>query len=358
MKCIKELSTTLSQYFPWNMARLDCLSQMIKGLIATKTVNLVQIATSFTSSSKNISSYRRIQRFFQKFSFQPIEVAPFVLRLFSLSRKFMIIMDRTNWKFGKTHLNLLVISIVYEGIGIPIFWINLAKAGSSSTMHRIQVIAKIICSIGKKRIDPLLADREFIGQEWMRYLIDSGIPFVIRMKGNMLVGKSKRDRYPVPLSSLFRHLSKKKRKYLKVPFFLSGLSLYFSASRSSKGELLIVATTKFDRHALNRYKRRWEIETLFHCLKTRGFNLEDTHLTGERIEKLLFVVVLAFCWSYLVGLKRHSVRTIPIKKHGRKSQSLFRYGYDLLRQALFKGIYYLKKYFKFLDCDQIGEIYV
>ena len=145
----------------------------------------------------------------------------------------MIIMDRTNWKFGKTPLNLLVISIVYEGIGIPIFWINLAKAGSSSTMHRIQVIAKIICSIGKKRIDSLLADREFIGQEWMRYLIDSGIPFVIRMKGNMLVGKSKRDRYPVPLSSLFRHLSKKKRKYLKVPFFLSGLSLYFSASRSS-----------------------------------------------------------------------------------------------------------------------------
>ena len=37
------------------------------------------------------------------------------------------------------------------------------------------------------------------------------------------------------------------------------------------------------------YQRRWEIETLFGCLKTRGFRMEDTHMTApEKIEKLLF----------------------------------------------------------------------
>jgi len=29
------------------------------------------------------------------------------------------------------------------------------------------------------------------------------------------------------------------------------------------------------------YKRRWEIEVLFQCLKSRGFNFEETHLKDE-----------------------------------------------------------------------------
>ena len=40
---------------------------------------------------------------------------------------------------------------------------------------------------------------------------------------------------------------------------------------------------------------RWQIETLFGCLKTRGFNFEDTHLTDpERLSKLLGLLALAF----------------------------------------------------------------
>ncbi|MBK9040676.1 MAG: transposase [Bdellovibrionales bacterium] len=38
---------------------------------------------------------------------------------------------------------------------------------------------------------------------------------------------------------------------------------------------------------LNTSKERWQIETLFSCLKSRGFNLEETHVTDlERIKKL------------------------------------------------------------------------
>ncbi len=38
-------------------------------------------------------------------------------------------------------------------------------------------------------------------------------------------------------------------------------------------------------------------------MKTSGFNLEDTHLTDiDRIEKLIAIVTIAFCWAYLVGI--------------------------------------------------------
>ena len=52
---------------------------------------------------------------------------------------------------------------------------------------------------------------------------------------------------------------------------------------------------------MDTYKLRWQIETLNRCLKTAGFNLEDTHLTHlERIERLLAMVCIAVVWAYLV----------------------------------------------------------
>ncbi len=51
-----------------------------------------------------------------------------------------------------------------------------------------------------------------------------------------------------------------------------------AATRLASGELLVVTTNTEPKTALAHYKRRWEIETLFAAVKSRGFNLEDTHL--------------------------------------------------------------------------------
>ncbi|MEQ1120092.1 transposase, partial [Acinetobacter junii] len=64
---------------------------------------------------------------------------------------------------------------------------------------------------------------------------------------------------------------------------------------------------------------RWEIETLFSCLKGRGFNLENTRLTDpRRVKKLIAVLAIGFCWCYLTGEWQHDrKKAIKIKKHGR-----------------------------------------
>ncbi len=358
MTHVSELAYILNKTFNWNKARISCLAQMVKGLIAVKTVNLMEISTSFTTHSKSSSSYRRMQRFFQSFCFDLMQITSFVFDRFYLRGRCVLAIDRTNWKFGKTHLNLLVISIIYQGIAIPIYWKNLSKGGSSSIDHRMYAMINIIYSIGKTKIRCLLADREFIGLEWMRWLRESNLPFVIRIKENTLVGRQPYDRYPTNALSVFRSLSCQKKKCKKKPYYLENLPIYLSASRSLTGNLLIVATMQFDRTALQLYKKRWEIETLFGCLKTKGFNLEDTHLKGKRLEKLLFVVVLSFCWAYLAGLESAQDKPISRRKHGRNSISLFRYGYDLLRQALFQGLSHLKKYFRYLDCDKPRISYI
>jgi hypothetical protein len=48
--------------------------------------------------------------------------------------------------------------------------------------------------------------------------------------------------------------------------------------RLDDGELLVVVTDRKPQRAIADYASRWGIETLFGCLKTRGFCLESTHL--------------------------------------------------------------------------------
>ncbi len=359
MNHINELAIILNQYLKWNKARIGCLAQIVHGMIAVKSVNLVQIATSFHSNAECSSSYRRIQRFFKEFVFDPAIISRIVFAIFPMPKKFMIAIDRTNWKLGKTHFNFLTLSIVYKTIAIPVYWMNLAKGGNSHTDHRMYAVTKAIGFIGKHRIKCLLADREFIGAEWLEWLAKSGIHFAIRLRGNLLAKQASLDACPRPISSLFRHLKRERKKNLKDIYFLENLPVYLCASRSPSGELLIVASPKRDRYALARYKCRWEIENLFGCLKSRGFNLEDTHITDQlKVERLLFIVVIAFCWSYLIGIEKDKEKPIQVKSHGRRSCSIFRYGYDVLRKAVFEGPKALRILFRFLVPNHGGLHFV
>lgn len=242
-----------------------------------------------------------MRRFFSEFSFDVTVIIPLVLSLFCLKRELILIIDRTNWKWGKQDINILLLSVAYRGIGIPLFWSVSGSAGSSSTSERISILKKILQKIGHRRIHAFLADREFIGEDWFRFLKKAKIPFVIRIKKNTMAGGIQ-SFYQLPVIELWK-------KGVKEP--------------------MIVASNFEFKDAISLYRRRWEIETLFGCLKTRGFRMEDTHMTApEKIEKLLFVLTIAFCWSYKIGIIKDAEKAIYRKAHGRLSKSLFRLGLD------------------------------
>lgn len=112
--------------------------------------------------------------------------------------------------------------------------------------------------------------------------------------------------------------------------------VYLSALRLDDGELLILASSQKPKGALERYAHRWEIETLFACLKGRGFRFESTHLTAQdRIENMMAVLAIAFAWAHKMGDWLHTERKpITVKKHQRLAISYFRYGLDWIRTAL------------------------
>ena len=122
-------------------------------------------------------------------------------------------------------------------------------------------------------------------------------------------------------------------------------SVYLSGLRLSDGKLLIVANACLNPNAIEEYRLRREIETLFGCLKGRGFNLEDTRVVGYlRMKKLFVLPVIAFCWSHKVGeWKDDCVLPIQTKTHQRPAQSTFRYGLDCIRFELFNVFSQSKK---------------
>ncbi|NWK53893.1 IS4 family transposase, partial [Acinetobacter sp. SwsAc5] len=74
-------------------------------------------------------------------------------------------------------------------------------------------------------------------------------------------------------------------------------------------------------------------------------NLENTRLTDpRRVKKLIAVLAISFCWCYLTGEWQHDQKkVIKIKKHGRLSMSLFRYGLDYVQMAIQRLIGFGKK---------------
>jgi len=337
MKHISELQGILSHFLNWNKARVNCLTQILQALLHVRTVNLTQVAAAFQTTTTEDSCYRRVRRFFTCFSFDLSAIVPIILNLFPLNGKWLLILDRTNWKWGKTPINILMLSIAYKGIGIPIFWRVLDLEGNSATQDRIDILERVIEAFTVDRILAFTADREFVGKEWFEFLCAQKIPFIIRVKGCYLAEEIS-DKCKIRLKTFCKGLGRK--QILNRCVTLWGMTLYISVEKkkSAKEAMIIVSNVSFQ-NALELYRKRWAIETMFGCFKTRGFHMEDTHITDpDKIEKLLFVIAIAFCWSYRVGDIEAEEKVIPVKTHGRPDKSRFRKGLDKLRHVIFRKV--------------------
>lgn len=336
MFSLSELKAILKPYFKIDNRRLDCLTQILVALITVRTVNLVELAQAMITGGAFEARYKRIRRFlkeFNAFSFETL--SKFIAQYFlPTDTKWQLSMDRTNWQWGKVDINILMISVVCGSVAIPLIWKFLPKKGSSNFEERVAVVDKFIHIFGCSIIADLAADREFVSREWFKWLLEKQIPFTIRIKKNALVDSSKGNNLHV--RRLFINLRPGQTRYLSNKKDIFGVTLWLAATRAEDGEWVIVATTHEAEHALMRYKRRWNIETLFGFLKSKGFNFEDTHITlPDRLHNLLGVLTVAFCLAYKMGQIISKENPIKVKKHGRLEKSVLRVGLDILRELFF-----------------------
>jgi hypothetical protein len=325
---INKLRSTLQLNLKWNKSRIKFLTNFLTLMILTASVKLNRISL-LMSGAKSESNYRKIQRFFKLFEMDYEEYSRFVLGLLSSQSKYYLVIDRTNWKFGKSDINILMLGIIYKNNCFPLFWELLAKGGSSSTQERKALLKKAIKLLGKDRILGLLGDREFIGVHWFRYLISEQIEFHIRIPKQVKAG-SPIQKHRRTVEHLFRYCKENTKMDYPKAVKILGFKLYVSGMKSNKGYCIVVSS-KSNLNSLEKYQMRWTIENMFGAFKKRVFNFEDTHMTKlEKIKKLLVLISIAYTWCVLVGLWVSEKTKIRIMKHGRKQRSIFRCGFDYL----------------------------
>lgn len=317
----------------WHLARLKCLSYLVVALFKVKTVNLAQLATAFPGRAEIDSHDRRLQRFFQQGEIKPAVLAQVVVAFLPYTT-YTLALDRTNWMLGCVPMNFLVLAIVHQGIAFPIFWTLLPKKGSANTQERIALLNRFLAVCGAHKIDCLLADRELLGETWFAYVQAHHIRFRIRIKRDMNV--SRPNGTCSPAVNFFRSLPIATYCPLHKPRLVCGHILCITGMRLESGEYLIIVSNDQSSNVLEDYPRRWKIEVLFEALKSRGFNFEDTHVKDEtRLNTLFAVLSIAFGWAYHVGAWRHEVKPIRMKTPHRPAKSIFRYGFDWIRHAVF-----------------------
>ena len=303
---VQELKAALSEHLPWHGARIGFLAQFLLALLKVRSVSLAELATGFGGKAKVESHYKRLQRFFRGFEIDQDAIARLLVRLVPVGDgPWRLAMDRTNWQFGKADVNFLVLGVAWRGVALPLFWTVLDKPGNSDTAARIALMERFLGVFGAGRVAALLADREFVGEDWFRWLHKNGIPFHQRLKRNTLVPNAWNRM--MRLDVLFGSLKPGESHRLLGCRPVWGCFVPLSALRLDDGDFLFIASSGAPQaEALDAYAGRWQVETLFGCLKSRGFNLEDTHLTHpERLAKLMGLLALAFAWTCRTGELLH-----------------------------------------------------
>jgi len=279
-----------------NLARVKFISFFVIALTKVRTVNFESLARAFDTEAEVSSNLRRIQRFISGYSLDSNIIAKLIFALLPVKTDLILTIERTNWKFGKTDINIFMLGVVYQGVAFPLLFSMLPKKGNSNSKERIALIDRYISLFGKDTIKNIVADREFVGQKWIKYLNDNNLKYYIRVRNN------------------FKVYIPKKNKEVKA---------------------------------------FW----LFNSLKTNHFhyysNIEKKHLSDtKRIEKLILLVMIAFVWAYKVGIYIHkNIKQIIVKKHGRKAKTIFKTGLDYITNYFLNSKYKANiDIFKFLSC--------
>lgn len=165
----------------------------MNSIIQCRTVNLYKCRDKVFNKKEKQSltnAYVRLVRFFKMKHIEEfiLGIRSMIMDMTEIDLTYLV-MDRSNWKRGTKNINILTIGNLMQNTFLPLHWKQLNKRGNSNLDDRRALIAGLAEGLGKygKSISGsiLLADREFIGQQWFEFLLTMKISFVIRLREKM-----------------------------------------------------------------------------------------------------------------------------------------------------------------------------
>ncbi len=72
---------------------------------------------------------------------------------------YVVVIDRTEWHFGPTPVNVLTVGIAHRGVTVLVVWRALPKGGGSSQADPTDVLEQLLDRIEASSIEAVVADR-------------------------------------------------------------------------------------------------------------------------------------------------------------------------------------------------------
>ncbi|GJM62663.1 transposase [Persicobacter diffluens] len=342
------LHSKLTQEFPkWGKACWKNVLALSLGIIRKGTVCLNKVKDCIGSILENQSTsasghYKRLTRIFTEYSDTHLWSDLLQLSAMHMHKggDFLMV-DGTSWKQGDRTFHFMTLAILYNGVAVPIYFMNLEKKGISNQEERIQLLeeaSKLFNLEGKI----LLADREYAGQKFIKYLEDNGFKYVLRVKEcnfkNQWNEKSMTKAQMI--SKVINSKVKGKTMSAKMKFEAGdNCRMVIKKSEDAEKEPVIFLLTNLSKNAYKvaeDYRKRWQIETCFRHLKTNGFDLEKMNVQGaDRCRLMMAIVVFAYSVSIAHGLKKYKSVSLKTYANGKRyrSISVFRKGVECIAEA-------------------------
>lgn len=311
----KDLQKQIPSFTEKKLSQLLLVSTCI---LAVQTTNLSKVAKRMSKvldeQLKFDTAYARLKRFFQ--TGNTIGILQFVcvlaIQIFGQSPDCYLLLDRTNWKYGKKHINLLVIGLLYRDVFIPLVWLDLERAGNSKCKTRLELLDRLLdwWSLSGVALPKLhiAGDREFIGFEWFQGLELRDIKYVMRIRANFKVelwlnGKIKDRKLGLKIMQRYFSISGKDcAEVVLMSELIVRLTAFDNDSSRGKAKYIYIMTNMDDMvEASKFYRKRYKIEICFKHLKDSGLCLESLAVQGGHKIDLMFAVLTLI---YIMAIRK------------------------------------------------------
>ena len=343
----RAIREALTQCYPGEISgrmaqHLTTLAALISGIVGSRSSQIPSIATKIPDRAKPESRVKRMSRWLGNDEIkEEIYFLPYAeMLLHGLALETLVlVMDGSGVGRGCC---ALMIHVIYRGRALPLAWVvrQCPKGHCPASLHieLVEFVRELIPE-GTKVV--FLGDGEFDGTDLQETMNNAGWWYACRTaKSTVATWEDMTFHLELLGSSIKRGMLIELKE---VQFTRDAYGPVMVLCCWAKGEtdpLYLVSNMSVAEEAIKYYKKCFRIETFFSDQKSRGFNIQKSHLEDcQRLSRLLIASCLAYIWIvYLGSLCKSGGWQDIIHRRNRCDLSLFRLGLQLLEHFLNEGL--------------------
>lgn len=343
MKVYTKIMQTLKKMMPHiPQNQMVTVAMMVAGIVLGRKAQLSAISLEVPHPAKPASLEKRMQRFVKNEDFEvAVNYLPFAELILShlADKPLVLAIDGSN--VGRDCM-AIVIGVIYKQRAIPLTWlVYKGKKGHTTAQRHIMALQQVLSLIPAGAKVVLLGDGEYDTTELLTWLtVATDWEFVVRTSKNILITHNGLQ-YPLHELCAGQGTCTAAQDVLFTAEEFGPVLAIAWWGKAYKDPIFLISNCASIQAACSYYRRRFRLETLFSDKKSRGFHIDQSHLSDpHRLSRLLLATSLAYIWLIYLGMmvfQDDDKRSLIDRTH-RTDKSLFRLGLDWVKYSMTHGL--------------------